>query len=148
MMSIMQSRLRTMANHYEKRFISCSLIMEYQCQYRNVECLATQLKTNFTEITIKYICAERKSEIEREREVEREMELKYKNNQKRYKVLFHGPWNVSYKRRNYSRNHCVAHFDSNFGDIFDAVNKGHFPKLQCKSTWTAWIFMLLNATLW
>lgn len=42
----------------------------------------------------------------------------------------------------------VSHFDANFGDIFDAPNKGHSPKLQRKSTWTAWIFMLLNATFW
>lgn len=28
----------------------------------------------------------------------------------------------------------VSHFDANFGDIFDAPNKGHSPKLQRKST--------------
>lgn len=146
MMSIMPARLRTMASHFEKRFYI--VLINYGISVPISKCwmLASHGDTTKNKLHRDNnkicMCGEK------ERERLREMELKYKNNQKRYKVLFHGPWNVSYKRRNYSRNHCVAHFDSNFGDIFDAVNKGHFPKLQCKSTWTAWIFMLLNATFW
>lgn len=66
-MSIMPARLRTMASHFEKRFYI--VLINYGISVPISKCwmLGDTTKNNFTEITIKYVCVERKSGKDRER---------------------------------------------------------------------------------